>query len=78
MAQAYSSVTGKAADFTLGYGASYAKAMPNIVSFGPVFPGSEDSIHEANERVEECDLKSAGRIYALALGLIAYSDEKLI
>lgn len=78
MAQAYSSVTGKAADFTLGYGASYAKAMPNIVSFGPVFPGSEDSIHEANERVEECDLQSAGRIYALALGLIAYSDEKLI
>ena len=78
MAQAYSSVTGKTADFTLGYGASYAKAMPNIVSFGPVFPGSEDSIHEANERVEECDLKSAGRIYALALGLIAYSDEKLI
>ncbi len=48
-AKAYDEVSGRTNEFTLAYGGSYAKARPNIVSWGPVFPDDEDTCHEENE-----------------------------
>lgn len=48
-------------------GGTYAKSLPNTVAFGPVFPGSEDTMHQANEYIRKKDLFSAGRIYARAM-----------
>ena len=42
LASAYEDITGQKNEFTLAYGGSYAKAMPNIVSWGPIFIGEED------------------------------------
>jgi len=50
-ARAYETVTGLKNEFTLAYGGSYAKAMKNIVSWGPIFPGEEDTCHEVNEHM---------------------------
>jgi succinyl-diaminopimelate desuccinylase len=59
----YRGNTGDDKMFNVAYGASYAKAMPNIVSFGPIFPGDIDSCHEINERVSIKQLIKAGEIY---------------
>ncbi len=57
--------------FELAYGTSYAKAMPNIVSFGPIFPGAEDSCHEVNERMELEQYWQCGTIYFQAIAALA-------
>lgn len=44
-------------------GATYARAMDNIVAFGPGFAGHEQFEHEANERVLISDIKKAMKIY---------------
>ena len=44
-------------------GATYARSMPNIVAFGPLFPGKEMTAHQANEYIEIEDLKKAIEIY---------------
>lgn len=59
----YRENTGDDKMFNVAYGASYAKAMPNIVSFGPIFPGALDTCHEINERVSINQLIKAGEIY---------------
>ncbi|WP_315119634.1 dipeptidase PepV [uncultured Clostridium sp.] len=45
-------------------GGTYAKEMPNIVAFGPIFPGKPDLDHQANEYIEIEDLISNTKIYA--------------
>lgn len=45
-------------------GGTYAKEMPNIVAFGPIFPGKPDLDHQANEYIEIDDLILNARIYA--------------
>lgn len=54
-------------EFDLAFGTSYAKAMPNFVSFGPIFPGTEDTAHEANERIREENFMKAQKIYIEAI-----------
>lgn len=44
-------------------GATYARAMDNIVAFGPAFEGHEQFEHQANERVLIENVKLAMRIY---------------
>ena len=51
MKKAYDDVTGTDSCFTPGCGTSYAKALPNFVSFGPLFPGESDSAHQADENL---------------------------
>jgi len=45
-------------------GGTYAKEMPNIVAFGPIFPGKPDLDHQANEYIEIDDLILNAKIYA--------------
>jgi succinyl-diaminopimelate desuccinylase len=69
----YSDITGLDGEFTLAYGTSYAKAMMNIVAWGPIFPGETDYCHEANERISIESLMKAARIYSSAIADIALS-----
>lgn len=48
-------------------GGTYAKEMPNIVAFGPIFPGEADVIHKPNEYIKIDDLVLISKIYAKAL-----------
>lgn len=45
-------------------GGTYAKEMPNIVAFGPIFPGKPDLDHQANEYIEVEDIILNAKIYA--------------
>ena len=48
-------------------GGTYAKEMPNIVAFGPIFPGKPDLDHQVNEYIEIDDLVLNAKIYASAI-----------
>lgn len=48
-------------------GGTYAKEMPNIVAFGPIFPGKPDLDHQANEYIETDDLILNAKIYGNAI-----------
>ena len=74
-ADAYEEVTGLKNEFTLEYGGTYAKAMPNIVSWGPIFPDEEDMCHQANEYIGAESLLIATKIFAEAIAGIALSEE---
>ena len=51
LSKVYEEQTGSAASLkTLG-GGTYAKSMPNLVAFGPIFPGDVVREHQANEYV---------------------------
>lgn len=63
----YEEETGdKGEAFAIG-GGTYAKEMPNIVAFGPIFPGKPDLDHQANEYIEIEDLVMNAKIYAKAI-----------
>ncbi|NMA93595.1 MAG: M20 family metallopeptidase [Clostridiales bacterium] len=63
MGNAYSTVTGREAEFCIEGGTSYAKAFPNCISFGPLFPESEDTFHVPDEYLTEEDILTAAKIY---------------
>ena len=48
-------------------GGTYAKESKNTVAFGSHFPGREDHIHEANEKIHLDDLRKSIAIYASAI-----------
>jgi succinyl-diaminopimelate desuccinylase len=48
-------------------GGTYAKMMKNIVAFGPLLPGREDTLHQLDEYVLIEDLMTCARIYANAM-----------
>ena len=60
----YRSQTGQEATLLAIGGGTYAKEMPNIVAFGPIFPGKPDLDHQANEYIEIEDLILNAKIYA--------------
>ncbi len=67
LSEVYRAETGDDAEpFVMG-GGTYARAMPNIVAFGPMFPDSPDTEHQKNEYMRETDLIKAQRIYDAAL-----------
>lgn len=73
-ANAYEDVSGLKNEFILAYGGSYAKAMPNIVSWGPIFPGEVDTCHEPNEFIAISDLMTCTKIFAESVATIAFSE----
>jgi len=77
LADAYEDVTGLQNAYTLAYGGSYAKAMPNVVSWGPLFPGEEDTCHEVNEYISIDSLMCSTAIFAQAIAGIALTVESL-
>lgn len=48
-------------------GATYARSMPNIVAFGPLFPGQEKVAHQTDEYIEINSLVKCTQIYAKAV-----------
>jgi succinyl-diaminopimelate desuccinylase len=63
----YTEQTGKEATLLGIGGGTYAKEMPNIVAFGPIFPGKPDLDHQTNEYMEIEDLIANAKIYAHAI-----------
>lgn len=48
-------------------GATYARAMPNTVAFGPSFPGQKGIAHNVDEYMDEVDLLKNMEIYMHAM-----------
>lgn len=69
--EVYTKYTGQEATLLAIGGATYAKEMPNIVAFGPIFPGQPDLDHQANEYIEIEELILNAKIYADAIYQLA-------
>ena len=69
--EAYTEETKEPAELLVIGGGTYAKAMPNIVAFGPVFPGQPDICHQPDEFISVEDLVKNSKIYANALYRLA-------
>ena len=48
-------------------GGTYARAMDNIVAFGPLFPGRECTEHQPDEYIPVADLYQIREIYKRAI-----------
>ena len=73
--KAYSDVTGlEPFAFAIG-GGTYAKALPQGVAFGPVFPGEPEVIHCADEYISIDNLLLTTKVYAQAILNIAADPE---
>lgn len=67
----YERVTGQDGMPVTTTGGTYAKLMPNIVPFGPSFPGQKGIGHQPNEWMKEQDILTNAKIYALSLYYLA-------
>lgn len=63
----YDEVTGLDGTPVTTTGGTYAKMMPNIVPFGPSFPGQKGIGHNPNEWMSIEDIITNAKIYALSL-----------
>ncbi len=59
----YEEVTGLNGQPVTTTGATYARSMPNIVAFGPSFPGEKGIAHKENEYIKIEHLKQMVEIY---------------
>lgn len=60
---AYKKVSGDDTPAQISGGATYARAMENLVAFGPSFPWSESTEHQPNERIKMEEFEMAFNIY---------------
>ena len=60
----YQEKTGDTSPAMSSGGATFARTMPNCVAFGALFPGVEQTEHQANERASLEDIYRAMDIYA--------------
>lgn len=65
--KAYEKITGLDGTPVTTTGGTYAKLMPNIVPFGPSFPGQKGIGHNPDEWMDRKDLITNAKIYALSL-----------
>lgn len=73
--KAYTDVTGlEPFAFAIG-GGTYAKALPQGVAFGPVFPGEPEVIHCPDEYISIDSLLLSTKVYAQAILNLAASPE---
>lgn len=63
----YEDITGFDGTPVTTTGGTYAKMMPNIVPFGPSFPGQKGIGHNPNEWMSIEDIVTNAKIYALSL-----------
>lgn len=68
MLQAYSDETGdtECTPLVIG-GGTYAKMFKRVLAFGALFPGDEDRMHQADERINIEQMMKAARVYARAI-----------
>ncbi len=71
MQESYEKVTGLDGRPVTTTGGTYAKLMPNIVPFGPSFPGQKGISHQPNEWMNISDIMANAKIYALTLYRLA-------
>lgn len=76
--EVYKNETGIDAGCVTSTGGTYAQAMPNIVTWGPTFPGTKDTCHEENECMTEEVLEKIYRMYSEALKSLALSEESYL
>lgn len=69
--QVYRDVTGRDDKPVAIGGGTYAKMFPNMVAFGPTFPGKPDTIHQANECAFLESLMTGIRITTEAIAALA-------
>ncbi|WBW99737.1 dipeptidase PepV [Oceanirhabdus sp. W0125-5] len=69
--EVYEEETGNRAELISIGGGTYAKEMPNILAFGPQFPGEPDTIHKPNEYITIDNLIKNAKIYSNALYKLA-------
>ncbi|AET68745.1 dipeptidase, putative [Desulfosporosinus orientis DSM 765] len=75
--KAYSEVTGyEPFAFAIG-GGTYAKALPQGVAFGPVFPGEPDAVHCPDEFISVDNLLLTAKVYAQAILNLAAGSKSL-
>ncbi|UQS82288.1 Sapep family Mn(2+)-dependent dipeptidase [Bombilactobacillus folatiphilus] len=67
LSQIYQQVTGLDATPVTTTGATYARVMPNIVAFGPSFPGQKGIAHRQDEWMKLSDLLTMMEIYTQAI-----------
>lgn len=67
----YEKITGMDGTPVTTTGGTYAKLMPNIVPFGPSFPGQKGIGHNPNEWMDRSDLILNAKIYALSIVRLA-------
>lgn len=67
LTDAYRQVTGRNDEPSVIGGGTYARAMENIVAFGPVIPGHPCTEHMKNESISAEDFYAAAEIYRTAL-----------
>lgn len=66
--EAYQEVTGDMDTEPMAIGgATYARALPNAVAFGPLFPYEEELAHEANEFLSIESLQKMTEIFVKGL-----------
>ncbi|MDR3292571.1 MAG: M20/M25/M40 family metallo-hydrolase, partial [Clostridiales bacterium] len=68
--KAYDKVTGGHAKPVSIGGATFARALPYGVAFGPVFPDSPSTIHQADENISIDDFLKCAEIYYEAFKLL--------
>ncbi len=68
---AYNEGTGLSGEALAIGGGTYARSLPNICGFGPIFPGDPDIAHQANEWMMIDKLLAGAAIYREALRKLA-------
>ncbi len=61
--EAYVEVTGDNSKPTVAGGGTYAKAMDNVLAFGPLHPTSEHTMHQYNEYINLNDYEKSYDVY---------------
>jgi succinyl-diaminopimelate desuccinylase len=67
LCKVYTECTGKSANPLAIGGATYARAIPNAVAFGPLFPGQQELAHQKDECWALNDFYKCVQIYAHAM-----------
>lgn len=73
--EAYKEVTGRECETGISGGVSYSKVFGHSVTFGAVAEGSEQLMHQKNEKISEADCVEALEIYYRAIMKLAGLDE---
>lgn len=71
MQEVYEECTGMDGTPVTTTGATYARIMPNIVAFGPSFPGQKGIAHNKDEYMDLTDLMKNMEIYAVTMAELA-------
>lgn len=72
LSEAYALVTGDNAEPVSVGGATYARAIPVAVAFGPVFPGEHSNIHQTDERISLENFEKMMKIYKYAIKKLCF------